>query len=122
MGRDVYTKLRHPLHEICSILYDLKVAKLIRNFETQAKILNREENVKQKENFFHLANKEPTCNSLSIQSVTNRCGQIMGTSSTYQNKKEVHISMCSETFNLTVTAERILHIHDGALAHFSRAV
>jgi hypothetical protein len=36
-----------------------------------------------------------------IQSVTERCGQTLGTSFTYQNKKKiVHINMCPETFNM----------------------
>jgi hypothetical protein len=36
--------------------------------------------------------------------------------------KNVHINMCPETLNLWVTAESILYMHDGASAHFSRAV
>jgi hypothetical protein len=38
--------------------------------------------------------------SLLIQSITERCGQILVTSVTYQNKKKVRINMCPETFNL----------------------
>jgi hypothetical protein len=48
-----------------------------------------------------------------IQDVTEMCGHILGASSTYQKKKNVHTNMCP------VTVERI---HDGALAYFSRAV
>jgi hypothetical protein len=29
--------------------------------------------------------------------------------------------MCSEIFNLSITAERVLYMNDGALSHFSRA-
>jgi hypothetical protein len=41
--------------------------------------------------------------------------------STYQ-KKNVHINMRPETFNLRVIAERVLYIRDGAPARLSRAV
>jgi hypothetical protein len=51
-----------------------------------------------------------------MQDVIERCGQTLGMSSTYRNKKNVHISMCPETFNLRVVAERILYMHDGAPA------
>jgi hypothetical protein len=43
-----------------------------------------------------------------IQSVTERCGQNSGTSSTYQNKKKHHMNMRPKTFNLWVVAERVL--------------
>jgi hypothetical protein len=35
-----------------------------------------------------------------MRSVTGRCGQTLGTSSTCQKKKKVHINMCLETYNL----------------------
>jgi hypothetical protein len=42
-----------------------------------------------------------------IQGVTERFGQTLGTSSTYQNKKKYdRINMCPETFNLLFIAER----------------
>jgi hypothetical protein len=37
---------------------------------------------------------------LSTQGIIERCGHTLGTSSTYQNKKNVHIDMCPEAFNL----------------------
>jgi hypothetical protein len=45
------------------------------------------------------------CNN--IENVTERCGQTLCTSSTYHNKKNVHINMCPETFNLWVIADRV---------------
>jgi hypothetical protein len=42
----------------------------------------------------------------SVQSVNERCGQILGTSSKYQNNKNAHINMCPEIFNLRVAAEK----------------
>jgi hypothetical protein len=35
----------------------------------------------------------------------------LGTSSTYKNKKNVHINMCPETLNLLVISARILYSH-----------
>jgi hypothetical protein len=37
-------------------------------------------------------------------------------------RKNVHINLYPETFNLTVIVERIMHMCDGALEHFSCAV
>jgi hypothetical protein len=37
--------------------------------------------------------------SLYIQSVTEKCEQILGMSSTYQNKKNIRINMYPEIFN-----------------------
>jgi hypothetical protein len=42
-----------------------------------------------------------------IRSVTEKCRQILGRSSAYRNKKNVHISMCPETFNFSVVSERV---------------
>jgi hypothetical protein len=42
-----------------------------------------------------------------MQSMTERCVQTLGMSSTYQNKEKIHIHMCPEIFNLWVTAERV---------------
>jgi hypothetical protein len=36
--------------------------------------------------------------------------------------KKVYNGMCPEAFNLCVVVERTLYMHDGAPAHFSRAV
>jgi hypothetical protein len=57
-----------------------------------------------------------------VQSVPERWRQTLGMSSTCENKKNIHISMCTETFNLWVIAETILYMHDGALAYFGHAV
>jgi hypothetical protein len=60
---------------------------------------------------------------INMQDVIKWCGKILGTSAAYQNKKKnIHINMCPKTFNLWVIAERILYMHGGAPAHFSRAV
>jgi hypothetical protein len=42
-----------------------------------------------------------------IRGVTERCEQTLGTASTYQDKKNIHINACPETFNLLVIAERV---------------
>jgi hypothetical protein len=41
------------------------------------------------------------------QGVSEWCEQILGTSSTYQNKKNDLINMYPETFNLRIIAERV---------------
>jgi hypothetical protein len=46
-----------------------------------------------------------------MQTVTERLGQVLGTSSTYQTSKNIRISMCPEILNLWVIAERILCTH-----------
>jgi hypothetical protein len=43
-----------------------------------------------------------------VHCITERWGQTLGTSPTYRNKKKDHNMKYSETFNLWVTAERIL--------------
>jgi hypothetical protein len=37
-------------------------------------------------------------------------------------RKTVLINMCPEIINFQITAERMLYMHDGAPAHFSRAM
>jgi hypothetical protein len=45
---------------------------------------------------------------MNVQSVTERSGLILGSNSTYQKtRKNVHINMNPETFNLEVTGERV---------------
>jgi hypothetical protein len=43
----------------------------------------------------------------SIQSITERCERNLGTSSTYRNKKNVHINNGPETIDLRVISERV---------------
>jgi hypothetical protein len=61
----------------------------------------------------------PWWKDINKQGVTERRRQTSGTSFTYQTRKNVHINMCSGTFNLWVIAEAM---RDGAPAHFSCAV
>jgi hypothetical protein len=56
----------------------------------------------------HLSRRNWCSGHCFTQEVTERCEPILGTRSTYQNNKNVHINTCPEIFSLRFIAERIL--------------
>jgi hypothetical protein len=55
-------------------------------------------------------------NNFIVQTVTESWGQILGKSSTCQNKKNIHIYTCLKTFKLWIMADRI-HLSVHSISH-----